>query len=407
MKVEMKKTRVLQRSILLMCMALVMVVSVSSGKEKKKPVRQLFSELRAAKTDEVRDAVKKEMDEYVPETEAEIKELGEELDKTDLIVQAQKIMARTGEPKLSVAITEICKVQTGKLKAKNDKDWEKVTLTDEEKRTQLNSLLNTQLLIGVLGRLKNKDAIPFLKTYLEYDGQLSWAASEALSGMGDEALVDELMQKMDEGKSINLAVYGEIALVKMLKKLDEKGTSEKTKGKIADQISGMGGRDKKEKDLLKELVMKHPDVGIRQMAGIAVCHSMLNRQDPDDFDFLMEWSKDLNGPGTWDSLTCIRIRWDKRFVPVVIRYLREAGSSSVRTEAARLLGSKKVVEAVPYLEEALKNGPVNERSAACSALENITGKEYFIEVTEEEMRRNPVKLQMIKDGKLPKYRIRK
>ncbi|MBI5207266.1 MAG: hypothetical protein HY934_05680 [Candidatus Firestonebacteria bacterium] len=70
--------------------------------------------------------------------------------------------------------------------------------------------------------------------------------------------------------------------------------------------------------------------------------------------------------------------------------MRKSRAFPLRMDASRLLGEHKAVEAVPYLEEAMRSdGDGNVRGSAWAALKNITGKTYdFVNPDDiEEMKR--------------------
>lgn len=290
-----------------------------------------------------------------PKNEEDMKVLGEFLDIYP--EHGRKVAMNIKDPKLTKSVIKECKRQIERIKLKESKDWDKLPKQEKEKR--FDSLLNAYTLFAVLGNLKNKEAIPFLKQYItpEYDNTLSYHASQAIGKISpdDPAIFKELWDKGNEVQNISYYKYGKSVLREVAEKLQNPKIPKEEKNKILAKarISGLGGRDPEEKALLKDILLHHPDEYLRAEASIAMVHAMQNRKDPDDLDFLMEWTKDVNEESTSFALYCIRDRWDRRFIPVLIKFLKESNSTTRRSRAAEILGQNKISESLPYLEECI------------------------------------------------------
>lgn len=318
--------------------------------------------------------------ETTPQTDEDVSTLGQLMDKHP--TQGQKALAGIRDPKLAKAVMKECDRQVAKFRADKDKDWK--TLPEAQRWEKYNALLNSHAMIVTLGTLKNKEAIPLLKQYItpEYDGTLSYAASQALGRIGDESALDEMVRDIGKTKEIDLSAFGDKAFVKIIKELDEPNINGKRKFALINQIKG--SRSPERKKALKELALKHKDEDIRSRSGQALINAMLVNPEDGDSDFLYAWvPKAINDLDAGWSLTALRIHFpdknrslEKRFIPVLLDIIKKSQYGSSRSNAAEILGACKIKESVPYLEEALMDKDSGTRSSALIALENIIGKGY-------------------------------
>lgn len=346
-----------------------LLTASSAFAQSRRSLKDIDKELKQTKSTATAMALIESIAETTPQTDEDVATLGQLMDKYP--TQGQKALAGIKDPKLAKAVMKECDRQAKILKAARTKAEK--NLTDEDRWELLNSYVNITTFMRTLGTLKNKDTIPGLRTYLN-EPDLSYDASTALAKIGDDEILQELFRKNSEGKRINLAAYGATGLAELVRKYDD--PTYKGKGRLLEHLAGMGGRTIEEKNLLKEIILKHQDAGLRREAGMAMVHSFMNRQDTDDVDFLLEWTRDIKDPRTIWALYAIEKRWDKRLLPVTLKFLKESAYGSDRANAARILGQNQVKEAVPYLEEALMDKDSAVRSSALGGLRKIFGKDY-------------------------------
>lgn len=358
----------------------VILTASSAQAQSRRSLKDIDRELKQTKSTATALALIESIAETVPQTDEDVATLGQLMDRYP--TQGQKALAGIKDPKFSAAVMKECDRQVNKFKTDKDKDWK--TLPEAQRMEKYNALLNAHAIIGTLGNLRNRDAIPFLKQYItpEYDGILSYSASQALGRIGDEAVLDEMVRDIGKTREIDLSAFGDKAYAKIIKELDEPNISDKRKFALINQIKG--SRSPERKRALKELALHHKDEDVRNRSGQALINAMLVNPEDGDSDFLYEWvPKAINDPYAGWSLTALRIHFpdknrplEKRFIPILIDILTRAKYGVDRSKAARLLGACKIKESVPYLEEALMDKDSGVRGSALMALGNILGKDY-------------------------------
>lgn len=355
-------------------------VKETTGTAKETPLKRLDREFKQVKATETIINLLSQLETVVPETEEDVTILGQMMDKYPS--QGQKALAKIKDPKLAKAVMKECDRQVAKFRADKDKDWK--TLPEAQRQEKFNALLNSHAIIATLGDLNNKEVIPYLKRYItpEYNGTLSYAASQALGRLGDETVLDEMVRDIGKTKEIDLSGFGDKAFVKIIKELDAPNISAERKFALINQIKG--SRSPERKKALKELALKHKDEDVRSRSGLALVNAMLVNPEDADSDFLYEWTpRAVNDLDAGWALTALRLHFpdksvplEKRFIPVLLNILKQSEYDSSRSNAAELLGASKIKEAVPYLEEALMDKSSGTRSSALWALRNIFGKDY-------------------------------
>lgn len=354
----------------------VFLAASSASAQSRRSLKDIDRELKQTKSTATAMALIESIGETVPQTDEEIATLGQLMDKYP--VQGQKALTKIKDPKRANAIMRECDRQVFKFKADKDKDWK--TLPEAQRREKFNALLNTHAMIATLGNLKNKDALPFLKQYItsEYDGVLSYEASQAVGRIApdDPAVFKELWDKQGV-KNISYNAYGKSVLKEVAEKLQDLNVPQAEKSRILAKAkpSLLGGREPEEKKLIKEILLHHPNEDLRKEVGIAMIHAIQNRQDSDDSEFILEWAKNVKVRDSGWAIYCMKNRWDNKYVPSLIRFIKEGISVADRSEAAKTLGGYKIKESVPYLEECLekdKDGGV--RGACRDSYYKITGR---------------------------------
>lgn len=285
-----------------------------------------------------------------PLTDADVAALGRLMDKYPM--QGQKALAKITDPKLAKAIQTECARKIDQYKADKDKDWSK--LPPAERIAKVGAFMSSQAMIVKLGNLKNKDSLPFLKQYItpEYDGTLSYTASAAIGRIApdDPVIFQELWNKKDM-KSINYGAYGKSMLKEVAQKLQDPGISgaEKDSIRAKANVLLLEGRTPEEKELLKDIVLHHPDRELRKDAADAIVKALMFHSSDGDVEFVMEWTKNPKDVTGGFSMTYMRDHFDKRFIPVVLRYMKE-GDAYDRGEALKLIGQNEIKEALPDIK---------------------------------------------------------
>lgn len=345
----------------------------------KKSLADLDKELKQAKSTETIMGLLGQLEQAVPETEADMAILGQMLDQYPDF--ARKATLNINNPKLAKAVMKETKKQIDSLKLAREKDWDK--LPKEERQQRFNSLMNTYALFGTLGKLKNKEAVPFLKQYItpEYDGALSYNASQALGFIGDETALDEMVRDIGKTKEIDLSAFGDKAFVKIVKELDEPGLKPERKLALINQIKG--SRSPERKKALKELALGHKDRVVRDRCGLALLNSMIANPQETDKEFIKKWVKATKNTeaGYW-AVVSIRTSHENGSVPlgggfaeVVIDVLRTSNYEPTRAEVTDILGRYKVTESLPQLEVCVaKDVSASVRGGCRAAYYAITGK---------------------------------
>ncbi|OGR81707.1 MAG: hypothetical protein A2X32_08200 [Elusimicrobia bacterium GWC2_64_44] len=324
-----------------------------------KSMKDLEKDIAQAKSTTTAAALIESIAVTTPTTDADVAALGRLMDKYP--TQGQKALVKITNPKLAKPIETECAKKITQIKADKNKDWSK--LPEAERTVKLNSLMSAHYMIAMLGDLKNKESIPFLKQYLapEYNGLVSYNASVALGKIGDETVLNEMVRDIGRTKEIDLSAFGDKAFAKIVKEIDQPGITPKRKFALIEQIKA--SRSPERKKALKELALKHPDEDVRNRSGQAYLNAMLLNPEEGDSDFIYEWMpKSINDLNAGWSLTAARIYFpdkkrqlEKRFIPIVADVLKRAQFYSVRSDAADLFGLSKIKESLGNLEECILN----------------------------------------------------
>lgn len=352
----------------------VFLTASSASAQSRRSLKDIDKELKQTKSTATAIALIESIANTPPQTDEEVAVLGQLMDKYP--TQGQKALAGIKDPKLARLIIQELNRQHVILQTVRAKD--KKTKNYKDREEQLNSSLNSQALIQTLVNLKNTEAIPVLRAYLD-DTDLSRSASIALGQLGDDASLNTMLVAIEKNKNVDLSGYGDKAFVKIISELDKPGITDKRKMALINQIKG--SRSPERKKALKELALHHKDEDVRNRSGQAFLNAMLLNPEDGDSDFLYEWmSKGIKDPYAGWSLTALRIYFpdkdrplEKRFVPVLIEILTKAPYG--RSEAAQLLGACKVKEALPYLEKCISEDKDHSARGNCvGAYYNLTGE---------------------------------
>jgi hypothetical protein len=94
-----------------------------------------------------------------------------------------------------------------------------------------------------------------------------------------------------------------------------------------------------------------------------------------DPEFVAKWVENEEGVNQSWAIYAMEKNWDDRYIPILRKVLfnNKPFSEAARANAASVLGTHKVAEAVPDLEKALLDNDSGVRSGALGALKNILG----------------------------------
>lgn len=346
-------------------------------KSTETPLAKLDRELKQTKSTTTAMALIENIADTVPQTEADVVLLGQLMDKYP--VQGQKAITNIKDPKLAKAVMKECEKQAAKIKAVRTKGASNLTATDRQ--DYLNSYMNSAALIGALGNLKDKSAIPLLRGYLQ-DEDLSRVASVTLGRLGDTESLENMLGDIEKRKDIDLSGYGDKGLVRVVEELNKPGLEPKRKFALINQIKGSSSPERKR--MLTDLALNHKDIGVRDRSAQALLNSIIVNPDSSDKAFISEWvNRTKNDETGYWAITSIRVSHgngdkplDATLIKLLVDILKNSTYSPTRSEAAYSLGIFKIKEAVPYLEDALMDKDGAVRGGALGALRKVLGGDY-------------------------------
>lgn len=294
-----------------------------------------------------------------------------------LFEAATESLKRVKKPELDVVLIDILKDEKPLLEQAEKKE----PLGKSEGELARRST-NIFFVIAKLGEIKSQKAAPILREYLSYKG-FKLVASQALAMIGDKSAGERIRTQAYEGEDINFAGQGQDEALKVIRDLQD--PSKKAKWpKIAKQIIHI--RDHSAKPYLKEL-LNHEDMDVRWEAA-AKLRSMAGA---DDVLTILEMAKNPDQCIRTEAIFAMQKIQALDFAEELIALLKDP-SYLVRLYAAHALGYKRVVQAVPALEEAIKRSEERdaelERCRTCQmdelrvreeafiALYRLTGKKY-------------------------------
>lgn len=216
--------------------------------------------------------------------------------------------------------------------------------------------MNSAAAIGALANMKNKDAVPLLRGYLQ-DEDLSRFASVALGRLGDTESMENMLGDIEQRKNIDLSAYGDKGMVRIVEELNKPGVALKRKYALIRQIKGSKSPERKR--LLKDLALNHPDAGVRGQSGQALLNSIVVNPETADNPYIAEWVKKTKNTdsGYWavSSISISHDYGDKPLEDELARVLIDVLQTSTewvnRLEAARALGIFRVKDSLPALIE--------------------------------------------------------
>lgn len=342
-----------------------MLLCGSVNAQTTKTLSELDKAFKQAKSSDTIMALMGDLERAVPATEADMTILGDFLDKYP--EPARKAALKIKDQRLTKAVIKECERQVAALKGLRTKS----SPSDEERIRHVNSHMNSAALIGTLANLKDKAAIPLLRSYLQ-DKDLSVFASTALGRMGDNEAFEEMIGDIEKRDNIDLSGYGDKGLTRIIKELNKPGIKSERKFALIRQIKGSKGSERKR--LLKDLALNHPDEGVRSRSSQALLNSMLVNPDPADDPYILEWiKKSKNADSGYWAVSSISISHNYGEKPLspelagaLIDVLKTSTFEPSRLDAARALGIFKVRESLPELVECTQKDTKSSVRGACS-----------------------------------------
>lgn len=332
---------------------------------------------------------------YQPKTAEELKLVLDALQDDKLAPYAQSAMASMKDPALGSVLHEGLKALMVGLQPLTKEQAQDMTRTEERLGTI--QALSLASVIHVLGSMKYAPAASDLRELLDYSeefqGYISYAASQALGKMGDEQAYQMIMVDLESGKAVTPSGYGVRAIEDILAKIEQINTTYATKPKIsndprseqidelAQKLKGMGKRDLAVRKTLRRL-LKHPLWQVRNGASRAMISSL----QPQDKVVALEMLRNDDNLVRMRGLEALLMArtWDKSFLPVMIGMIQNDPDDAVRDATISLLRRlivagvrrSELEEAVPYLKAALQDSNYSIRAAGFDTLRAITGRFY-------------------------------
>lgn len=218
--------------------------------------------------------------------------------------------------------------------------------------------------IGALARLKDKRAVPALIKKLDDQEFIATMAGEALAEIGDESAIPELIArigKSDASIGVGLAKFGAPGLNAIVKEIKDAKGSPRFR-----MIQAIGFIDDPEAVPMLKEQLKHKDPRVRDMAAQSLGNmGALN---------VREAIKDEDAFVRMCVLRAARKTEDPGINQVVIDIFLNDNNEGVRCVAANVLADRRVYEAIPYLEDALKYGSQRVQRCVDAALRKIRGQ---------------------------------
>lgn len=368
----------------MIAVCILMLCAAMANAQTRRSLKDIDRELKQTKSTATAIALIESIADTPPQTEEEVAVLGQLMDKYPM--QGQKALGKIKDPKLAAAIQTECARQVDKYKADKGKDWSK--LPQAERTAKLSAYFASQAMIAKLGSLKNKDSLPFLKQYItpEYDGVLSYEASKAIGQIAPDnpAVFRELWEKQGV-KSISYGAYGKSVLKEVAQKLQDPNVPKAEKDHIRGKanVELLNGSTPEEKQLLKDIVLNHPDRELRLQAGQAMTKALMFHPDSGDVDFVLKWTKNVKDPSSGWAITYMRDHFDARYTPVLLEFLKD-GDASDRIESVSVLEKHQVKEALAYIKDCITKDKDSSVRGNCRATYwKMTGEMSF-EFTPEE-----------------------
>lgn len=253
-----------------------------------------------------------------------------------------------------------------------------VELLKEESSKSLRNMLShkgelragrVRSLIYSTGRARNEAALPTLRRIRKDGGSTGKAAETAIGQIGKAEDLEEFLKeiKREPNSNINLDGFGEMALDRIMRDLNDPSLPDHQKIKIVGRLPRLSSASgiNSYRPLLKHKDSRVVEVAARQIADML---------QPGDFEIVRELLANpdsaIHGP-TLVTLGRL-IRGNPRLISLAIDALTSDNHDHHRAAAATLLGHNNIKSAEAVLREAAKSDPdPTVRKAAAGALKNL------------------------------------
>ncbi|MFH0875829.1 MAG: HEAT repeat domain-containing protein [archaeon] len=359
----------MKKIILMVVMVLLIATGVVRGKssgEKRKSVKDLFQELNIQKDNVQRKRIIKELDNTVPQTEEDVVQVRNiillKVWDEEQFATAMNMTKKINKVKLDGTLIKILKDEK-----KTIEEMEKGKLTGKTEKEMMYRHKNIEFIIKKLGELKSKKSIGIIKEYLDING-MQFVASESLGMIGDKSASEKIRDKAYKGEEVNYGGLGLDEAKQVVQDLEDVKKKDKW-SKIAKQIIMI--KNPEAKPYLKELFNHEKDY-VRQESAGAYC-ALVTDNDMED---IIKMSKNNDWFVRSRSIDAMKRLSTKTYEDVLINLLEKDPHRRVRANAAKALGYKKIINAIPYLEKSLKDIDYEVRKESFVALYILTGKKY-------------------------------
>jgi len=285
-----------------------------------------------------------------------------ELNDASLYQAAANSLATTKDPHLAKEIVKILAAQQTYFiqQANEDKPL-------QGSQEALLRRFHAESAITALGNLQDKASIPLLKNYLQIDG-FSYPASKALTKIGDKSTRPLLRRLLDKGVEI---YYGGNDLAEALVLIADLQNERKEKSwpKLATQLLFI--KTKAAKPHLVAL-FNHKKDYVRQQSATA----FINMADLGDSETIFAMTDNPAWTVRNLAVRAMQKLNHPSFIDRMIEILLSDPHQAPRRTAAKVLGFRKIEQAVPFLEQALLDQDDSVQRHAFISLYILTGKKY-------------------------------
>lgn len=330
---------------------------------------------------------------FEPETTQHVKLLIDALSNQIIAPHIQAAIVNIKDPALAPALHDGLKAIKASLPRLTEGQAD--AMTPEQKRFGAIQALSLASIVHALGALKYTPAAPDLRELLSYNeefqGYISYAASQALGKMDDEQAYQMMMADLEKRKAVTPSGYGVRAIRKIVTKIEGINATYATKPKIVNdprsaeinelsqKLKGMGKKDPDVREVLTQL-LKHPLWQVRNGASYALVRSLRST----DKDAVREMLRNEDNLVRMRGVSCLRLArtWDTSFLPIIVDMIQNDTDPGVRRTGVNELlylcsagvRRRDLAEAVPYLKKLLQHPSLNY--SAFRALRCLTGR-YF------------------------------
>jgi HEAT repeat protein len=331
-------------------------------------IKQTLEEYKSTNDKKLRKDIRSRLEKLTPSTNDDVARLRTVFDDKEfdegMYSSALKVLPKIENPQLSDSLLPMLNDDKSFVGKVNKGD---PSILSEKKN--MYRLKKTEYLIKTLGKLKSKAAVPLLKEYLNFPN-MQYAVSEALGAIGDKSMDNEIREKAYRGEQINYAGMGAEEAKQVAKDLGDSANKPKWMN-MAKQLALV--KEPSAKPELKKL-FSHDDGFVRLQAAMAFSRMA----DDTDAATVLEMTKNSDWNIRATAIDAIKKTKSKQYDDVLISLLDDS-DYLVRLYAAKALGYKKIIKAIPNLEKSLTDKDLKVREEAYIALYTLTGKKYSYE----------------------------